>query len=248
MLKKNYPIIIAITLLLTAGVMADIFFWKHISIDNQRQQDRWQTRLDALSEKIDQQQTDLSALKTKVERLTRLNNAPSADTAHFLLELQTLSESISQLTFIPQNAMPLPIKGAENASEKAQPWYRRLLQALWISFKSLFSIHYNNAAPPTVSPPNQREWIRENIFFTLAEAQWAVLQQKPDLYQHSLVLVREWLMNEYPDSAQRKEILDRLAKLMTLEIAPPMQPDTRTPTRMPPPESSPVQPSTGVEI
>jgi len=286
MSKKNYLMLGLMMLLIIAGVSADIFFWKHISSENQYEQNFLQTKINTLSEKVNQQQIALSVLQSKMTAvvrneqrgstqqtlnevayllnianlylqinhdrvntikslqiaqrhiqmlqdptllalqsalahdLNRLNDFPEIETTDILLKMQTLSESIAQLDMAREQTNVTPTQTKEISSENNQSWYQRWLKKLWMNFKSLFSIRDQNSSHITVLPANQRAWVRENIAFTLAQAQWAVLQQKQTLYQHSLTLVREWLMNDYPDNAQRTQILERLNKLIGLNVAP----------------------------
>lgn len=199
--------------------------------------------------------------------LNRLNDLPQIDTAEVLLSLQTLTESISRLTLVPQQ-LPPSLNTAEIPAKSASPWYQQSLRALWNSFKNLLVIHYDNSERSPVLPLNQREWVKENIAFTLAQAQWAVLQQKSALYQHSLTQVRQWTMDNYPDNSARQKILTRLAQLAAIDIAPAV-PDIhaslqavrqalqQTPAALPTPPPSPppapvniptAPPSTGIEI
>ena len=200
--------------------------------------------------------------------LNRLNETPPIDPTDILLRLQTLSESIGRLSMIPEPVKQPPASEKETAAKTTPPWY----QQLWNQFKNLFVIHYQPATTAII-PINQREWLRENIAFTLAQAQWAVLQQKQELYQHSLTIVREWIIANYPDTTERKNIIDRLDELLSIHIAPnlpdinaslnavqqalkespalsapPAAAPAPAPTPSPSPEKLPPPPPAGVEI
>lgn len=151
--------------------------------------------------------------------LNRLNDTPAIDVADVLLRLQTLSDSISRLT--PQTESLAPaINTPENSTNTSLSWYKKSLQDAWSSFKNLLVIRYQSSANKSILPPNQHEWLRENIAFTLAQAQWAVLQQKSALYQQSLTSVRQWLTDYYPDNPERSKILARITELLAINIAP----------------------------
>lgn len=268
MLKKNYLIILAVVIVLIAGVAADVLFWKHIAKENQVKQDLWQTKIEALTAQITRQQAELTALQTKVTQnysqpivteiaylldiadlylqinhdstnaikslqlaqrlappslqqvitsdLNRLTAAPKIDTAEVLVTLQGLSASISQQTWTAPN-ITAPTQEMATSSAKPAAWYQKIFQSLWAKFKKIVVVHHNDSDMPQ---SQQHEWIRENITFNLALAQWAVLQQKSALYQHSLAQVRAEIISNYPDSPERQSILDRLEKLIALDIAP----------------------------
>ncbi len=151
--------------------------------------------------------------------LNTLNDAPKVDAAEILLKLQTLSESISRLPLIPQQVTPVAPETKASPEKSQQTWYKKSLREAWSSFKKLFVIRYNAPTRVSILPPDQRESIRENIAFTLSQAQWAVLQQKSTLYHQSLDQVQTWLNNYYPDNAERKQILARLTELTAINIA-----------------------------
>ena len=102
----------------------------------------------------------------------------------------------------------------------SQPWHQRFWEGFKATFKNLVVIRYHSTASSPILPPEQRDWIRENMAFTLALAQWAALREQPQLYKHSLEQVRQGLIANYPDNAERKKILDRVAELMAIDIAP----------------------------
>ena len=143
--------------------------------------------------------------------INQLSDIKQIDTADLLLKLQTLSESIGRLSMIPHpltsSSLPIP--------EKPKFW-----QSFLGNLKNLFIIRYQGKTQPTLLPPEQRQWIQQNIAFTLAQAQWAVLQKKSDLYQHSLTQVQKWLEENYPDTAERQKILSRIAEMAAVNIAP----------------------------
>lgn len=151
--------------------------------------------------------------------LNNLNDAPKIDTADTLLKLQTLAESINRLSF---TAASVNNTGAPNptAATHDKHWYQQTWQGWWQRFKNLFVIRDNTTESSPVSKENQSGWIRENIAFTLAQAQWAVLQQKTAVYQQSLTQVRQWVNDHYPDSSERQQILARIDELNKIDLAP----------------------------
>ncbi len=162
----------------------------------------------------------LSLQQAIASDLNTLNDTPKLDTSAVLIKLQTLSESIDRLTFTPQPQPTQPVtKVTETKSASEKQKYQQYLQKIWNKFKNLFVIHHNKESVTKITPYEQRGWIRENMAFTLAEAQWAVLQQKADLYQNSLSQVQKWLIDNYSDNEERKQILSRISELTAVNIA-----------------------------
>lgn len=190
--------------------------------------------------------------------LNSLNDAPKIDTADILLKLQTLAESINRLPFASASASnnTTAANSAASAHSKNRAW--QTLQNWWQDFKNLFVIRKSTAENSPVSQENQSGWIRENIAFTLAQAQWAVLQQKTAVYQQSLTQVRQWVSDHYPDSGERQQILARIDELNKVDLTPAL-PDIHaslqavqqalkelpTPTNTTPPANTPPPATTG---
>jgi uroporphyrin-III C-methyltransferase len=152
--------------------------------------------------------------------LNHLKDTQPVNMAEVLLKLQTLSESISRLTMVPRQITPHPAVSPPEPMPVSQPWYQRFWEGFKATFKNLVVIRYHSTASSPILPPEQRDWIRENMAFTLSLAQWAALREQPQLYKHSLEQVRQGLIANYPDNAERKKILDRVAELMAIDIAP----------------------------
>lgn len=166
--------------------------------------------------------TLLSLQQALASDLNRLKDVQPLDMADVLLKLQTLSESISRLTMVPRQIMPHPAATTQEPAPVSQLWYARFWEGFKATFKNLVVIRYHSTISSPILPPEQRDWIRENMAFTLALAQWAALREQPQLYKHSLEQVRQGLIANYPDNAERKKILDRVAGLMAIDIAPSM--------------------------
>lgn len=150
--------------------------------------------------------------------INKLNNVPRVDSADVLIRLQVLSESMSQIDLIPKKIKSPVANTPEAVAAPNQRWYAKFSNSLLTNFKSLLIIRYHSNNNLPILPPDQREFVRENIEFTLKLAQWAVLQQKPILYQQSLSSVHLWLISYYVDTPLRKKILDQLATLMSINI------------------------------
>jgi uroporphyrin-3 C-methyltransferase len=163
----------------------------------------------------------LSLQRALASDINSLNDVKTVDTANLLVELQTLSESIGRLSLIPHPLNSLSSAPAQPITEKNHPnWLNRAWQSFWQNFQKLFSVSYRSNTASSLPPPQQREWVQENIAFTLAQAQWAVLQKQPALYQQSLTQVRQSLETYYPDTPERQKILNHISQLFSIDIAP----------------------------
>jgi|GEM_PF-3321940 len=208
--------------------------------------------------------TLLPLQKTLASDLNRLNEAPQIDVTELLLKVQTLAESVQRLP----EAKPKP--PTATVEQNSLPWYKHPLSAGWSNFKKLFTVRHGESEKE-VSSLWRHEWLKENILLTLAQTQWAVLQQNAELYQQNLSQAQQQLTNNYSDTPQRNEILNRLAELMAINISPPLpninasfqalqqvfkEPKTEmTPTETTPTERAPVEkapssppPTQGIEI
>jgi uroporphyrin-III C-methyltransferase len=152
--------------------------------------------------------------------LNRLNDTPPVDAAEILLKLQTLSESINRLPMVPQQpTVPSPTISTP-APAPSSAWYERFWQSLKAHFENAVVIRYRGPESSPILSADQRGWLRENMAFTLAVAQWAVLRENAALYKNSLEQVQQWLTSDYPNTGERKKILERLNELAAINIAP----------------------------
>lgn len=152
--------------------------------------------------------------------INQLNSVSNADPANILLQLQQLGDSIDKLSFLPNRFTP----PATQPAPPAKHWWQKFLYSL----RNLFVIQYHPSVTENILPPEQREYIHQNINFSLRQAEWAVLQEQPELYQNSLKQIKALLSNYYMQSETRDQVLSRIDNLAQINIQPKIPPLTRS--------------------
>ncbi len=184
--------------------------------------------------------------------INQLNEMPMVDQANVLLQLQLVGESIGRLPLMPTH-FTAP---TENETPTTAHWWSALLD----SIKNLFVIQYHSSESANLLPPEQREYIRQNLIFSLRQAEWAVLQEQSELYQRSLNDIKNLLSTYYVKGLARDKVIEKLDGLSQLNIQPKIPPLTRSlqalaeiknnpnPSSTTKEEGKPLPPADGIEM
>ncbi len=159
-------------------------------------------------------------LQALASDINQLNSVSNVDPANVLLQLQQVGDSINRLSFLPNRFAP----PATQPAPPAKHWWQKFLNSL----RNLFVIQYHSSSTENILAPDQREYIQQNINFTLRQAEWAVLQEQPELYQNSLKQIQGLLSNNYMESETRNQVLAKLNNLAQINIQPKIPPLTRS--------------------
>ena len=74
--------------------------------------------------------------------------------------------------------------------------------------------HYTQPIEPLLND-EQLNFLKQNIQLKVYQAEWAVLQQQSDLYQHNLTLIRSWIQTYYTQNpALANSLLEELDNLL----------------------------------
>jgi uroporphyrin-III C-methyltransferase len=156
-----------------------------------------------------------------LQDIAALKAAPKVDVTNLVLRLDQLSQTVQNLPGISARTAPVqtPAMPLTAPSDKTLSWYKKMTNSL-SGLKELVVIrHIKKPVMPLLSP-EQLTFLRENVQLKIAQAEWAVLQQKPMLYKISLNLAHDWLKNYYRDQTAAANILENLQKLSAINIKP----------------------------
>lgn len=163
----------------------------------------------------------LAELQKSLESdVSRLSAMASFNIEGTLLELDNINQQIQALSIMPNLEFKAPTSNSEvQKTVEKLPWYKRLLNSL-SGLKDLFVIRHVGAnAIPLVSP-REEVYLKENIQIKLMQAQWAVIHQKPLVYEKNLQEVARWLKTYFHNPKNIQPILERLLKLQALNVRP----------------------------
>jgi uroporphyrin-3 C-methyltransferase len=150
--------------------------------------------------------------------LGRLSAMASFNIESVILELDNINQRIQSTSIMPNLAFkPATVNPA--APKPDEKWYKRVLNSL-SGLKELFIIrHVDQNVAPLISPQDER-FLKENIQTKMLQAEWAVINQKPLIYQRSLKDVSTWVKQYFHDPKNVQPIMDSLAKLQSLNVKP----------------------------
>lgn len=72
----------------------------------------------------------------------------------------------------------------------------------WQGLQKIVVVRYHSAGVPPLVTPDQQTFIRQNIHAMYAQAMWAVLNKKNDIYQASLQQASQWIQQYFAADAQ----------------------------------------------
>lgn len=157
--------------------------------------------------------------------ITNLQQLPNIDITGILLKIDSVSAAVAKLPLIDktqtsqQGVQTTNSQKSQQAADSLPLWKRGLDDSL-ATLKTLVVIrHHQQNIEPLISP-KQQSYLMENIQLQLANAQWALLNQQPEIYVRSLKQASTWVKKYYvTSSTATKNVLGTLALLEKKQIA-----------------------------
>ncbi|GAB2196919.1 uroporphyrinogen-III C-methyltransferase [Sessilibacter sp. MAH4] len=174
---------------------------------------------------------DLFAVREALARdLAALKLANEIDREGIYLRLQGLAEALDQLpTFQKPELHGQDIDllaGEDAAAEETQTWWQMtkgwfVSAGRWfgeVSRPYLQIQHHNEPVGPLL-PPSSVGYLRQNLRFSLEQAQLALLREETAIYQAALSQAENIVTEYFPESSPAKSLLTEIAelKLQTVE-------------------------------
>ncbi|HFC54418.1 MAG TPA: hypothetical protein ENJ43_08305 [Gammaproteobacteria bacterium] len=151
--------------------------------------------------------------------LADLQALPSPDTDGAAVTLAALDDAVEQLP-LKQPERRLQSTALDTAplqqAEDLESWGGKV----WESLKKLVIIrHGEKPAMAALLPPDQSEYLRQNLHLKLENARYALLRGNPELFRTSLGTAREWIEAHFdPMADATKGMLESLKKLQGMEF------------------------------
>lgn len=155
--------------------------------------------------------------------IATLNAVPKIDIAGLMIRINALISQIPELPLIPThlNINNQPKSVPENTQN--QPLWKRFSNHVTQSLKEMVVIrHHEQPVEPLLSP-TQQAYLVQSIQSQLSQAQWAILHQNSQIYQHSLRQASDWIRRYFiQNQASTVSMLSALADLQAVPIKPPV--------------------------
>lgn len=162
-----------------------------------------------------------NALRQRIaDDITALKAISKVDTTGLLATLAALTQQIEQLPLPHTNSLLRKAKSSQPEIESQSTW-KQGLQHSWQSLQKMIVIRRTDQPITPMLLPQQRNILEQNLQLLLQQAQWAVLQAEPSLYQQSLEQASNWIKRYFDqDAANTRSVLTTLAKLKAVDIKP----------------------------
>lgn len=160
----------------------------------------------------------LAARQSLTNSLAKLQAMPALDLESILLQLNALETQIGTLPIIatPEETAPSPLPNHHH-----QPGWKRNLQESWLELQKLVIIQYHNEPISHLISPVNRPALDMQLQLLLAQAEWAVIHGKNNLYQQSIQSALNWVKNYYVETSPKTQaMLTNLNQLLSINIAP----------------------------
>lgn len=168
---------------------------------------------------------ELFAVRKSLSRdLAALEQIAPVDKEGIYLRLYALTTAIDPLPRVAPTRLSAP-EPAPDAPEDVEPpgWGERL----WTEIKAMAGKLHNYIRIDDVEAPakplidsHMTQIAGLNLRLLLEQAQLAVLKADPTVYGHSLAQAQQLLRDYYLDSAEARQLGDKLAELAAVNIAP----------------------------
>lgn len=148
--------------------------------------------------------------------IVSLNTMPKVDVAGLAMRISAISDQVTSLS-------ALPVLNTQNKVLPARPKISTWQEKLWSTLESLrgiISIRRTNEPLKPLPSAEQQLYLIETIRLQLAQAQWAVLHQEPDLYQSALNNAKKDLQRYYAVNPTGASIINMINELQQQNIKP----------------------------
>lgn len=148
-----------------------------------------------------------------------LSTVPKINTSELFERLDRLKYNISALSMQPKQSASTPLSTAVPATKKKTIW-KKIKHSIAEAFNNLFIIHRMNQSAYPLTSSKETFFLKENLQLQLNQAQWAVLNCEPMIYQYSLKTAIRWLSNYDHNQPETDAMIKKIQALMVIDIKP----------------------------
>lgn len=172
---------------------------------------------------------DLFPVRQALARdLAAIRLAAEVDREGIYLRLQGIAETVSLL---PTYQLPEAVRASTPNPESADPefdtveadvtfWGRVVnwFGAIGDSLSQYFQIQHHDQSVAPLLPPSATEYLRQNLRFSIEQAQLAMLREEIQIYKAALTKAMVLVDNYFPESGSAAALISELEYLSDLEI------------------------------
>lgn len=179
----------------------------------------------AILKKTEKQLTSLNDPKTLKLRqavtnaITQLKALPKIDYAGALMQLNAISQQLSQLPLVSDHTSG-KIQKLNSTTNTESGWRKYWHKSLDALEKLVVIRHQSQPIEPLISP-KQQMFLIENIQLKLSQASWALLQNNQTVFENSLSTAITWINKYYaPDNTATTSVVTTLSTLKKMNLQP----------------------------
>lgn len=164
---------------------------------------------------------DMSLLKVRkviADELLALRAMPEVDVSGLALRVASLINSVEELPLRDKKRIAIALN--EKADVAPLDW-RQIPMALWNDVKSLVQVRRHQQPTEPLLPPEQTQYLYQNLTLKLEQARLAVLQRDTALFRQSLGEAESWVTSYFePESSAVTNVVASLKGMLKIELQP----------------------------
>lgn len=161
-------------------------------------------------------QPEFSTLNSAIDQdIVTLQAAATVDIDKLILRLETLQR---QLTAVDANVLLASPKTATPPAKVPVSFWQKILNSALQELRHAFIIKNRGDADASPLTSEQLAGAKLNIQFKLSQAEWALMQRNPALYQSALQSAHAWLCKYFPGRDITTQFLKELQELQSISI------------------------------
>ncbi|MCB1661105.1 MAG: uroporphyrinogen-III C-methyltransferase [Pseudomonadales bacterium] len=167
------------------------------------------------ADQILQDVDDVNLYRVRAEiakEMAALRATGGVDVEGAFLALAALSDQLVALPLLSPHSRP----DADNEEVAAITSFQKAVTRL----EKLVTVRHRGQPVAPLLPPEQHYYVQQNLRLMLEQAQLALLQRKPLLFAQSLKKAEQWVQDYFELNASSGALLESLADLKRLQIAP----------------------------
>lgn len=156
-----------------------------------------------------------------LKNISALQTIPLYDLDVLTTQLSNLRDQVPMLSIL---VAPKPDTSIlENTRRQShKKWWQRAWDNIKASTQQLVIVRHQQEKIPALMAPEQQMYLQENLSLLLMQAQWALINHNPVIYQKSLKQAQTWVKQYYvQNSASTQAFLKQLDNLIKQDISPP---------------------------
>lgn len=169
---------------------------------------------------VDLDEVQLYSVRTLVaSEIAALEALGEIDVEGQFLRLAALAEQIEKMSLLQTTIQEAPAISDLNLDEQE---YSKVLNTLADKLMGLVRISQRDTPIKPLLSPQQHYYIQQNLRLMLEQAQLALLQHKPELYEQSLAKAGLWIKEYFQLNNSSQALLGALEQLRGINVAPQM--------------------------